>query len=346
MILEIKNRIESELAKYLKHADKLYHLRQISPLLYNHIRDFVARDGKRVRPILFCIGYLGFAKKQASGLYFSAISIELLHDFMLIHDDIIDKSPTRRGKPSMHESLNKYLRPFKGIKFSGEDLSIVAGDIIYAMALGAFLNIKEKPLRKEKALQKFIEAALYTGCGEFTELILGTKGLERVKKEEIYKIYDLKTANYTFAYPLAIGATLAGANQKQIQLLFKYGNCLGRAFQIKDDIQGIFNEESEIGKSNLTDLQEAKKTILIWKAFRNSDNKNKKAIKEILSKKDVTRHDLINVRKIISASGSLEYAKKEIADLQRKSDILLTKCSIKNAFKDYLQNFSRKILNA
>src|SRR4030042_1567895 len=106
MIKGIKNRIEKNLKSYIGDLDKLYSLSRISPLLAKNIKEFVLREGKRVRPILFIIGYLAYAKKQAPFLYRSAVSIELLHDFMLIHDDIIDKSDTRRGKPSLHKKLN------------------------------------------------------------------------------------------------------------------------------------------------------------------------------------------------------------------------------------------------
>ena len=345
MLLEIKNKIEAELAKYLIRIDKSHQISRISPLLYKEISAFVSGEGKRVRPILFCIGYLGFARKAASGLYQSAVSIELLHDFMLIHDDIIDKSPLRRGEPSMHMRLNQYLARFKDIKFSGEDLGIVIADIIYAMALNAFLSIKEDAGRKEKALKKLIEAVFYTGSGEFIELLLGIKRLEQVTKEDIYKIYDLKTANYTFAYPLTIGATLAGAARKDIGLLFDYGKHLGRAFQIKDDIQGIFNETAEMGKSNLTDLKEAKKTILIWHAFRHSGRKNRLIIKKILVKKDIRNIDLTKVRGIIYESKTLEFAKKEIQELLAESDGLLKKCAMKQAYKEGLQKFSNKLLS-
>jgi geranylgeranyl diphosphate synthase type I len=216
----------------------------------------VLREGKRIRPLLFLTGYSGFTNKPAPGLYTSALSFELLHDFMLIHDDIIDKSDTRRGKPSMHALLNNYLKGTPNLKFSGEDLAIVLGDVIYAMAINAFLYIKEEKERKERALKKFVEAAMYTGSGEFIELIYGIKKLDKIKKEDIYKVYDFKTAYYSFASPLAIGAILAGAGKKQVDNIFKYGICLGRAFQIKDDIICMFDTEERTGKSSLTDLQE------------------------------------------------------------------------------------------
>lgn len=344
MILPIKNKIEAELSQYIKKINSVYQLKAISPLLYQEISRFAAGKGKRVRPVLFCIGYLGFAQKPAPGLYESAVSIELLHDFMLIHDDIIDKSPLRRGEPSMHTRFNRYLTAFKNIKFNGEDLSIVAGDVVYAIALNAFLSIKENPYRKEAALRKLIEAALYTGSGEFIELLIGAKPLERVTKNDIYKIYDLKTAQYTFSYPLTIGATLAGADKTQLKLLFDYGRFLGRGFQIKDDIIGVFSEESEIGKSNLTDLQEAKKTILIWYAFQHATPAQKRFIQSILSKPHITKRDLLGMREVITRTGALAYAQQQIQSLLSQSHAALARCTIKKPYKATLISFAEDVL--
>jgi geranylgeranyl diphosphate synthase type I len=346
MFLKIKKRVDSELTRYVRDLDRLYSLNAISPILSRRIKEFITRKGKRIRPILFAIGYLGFAKKPASGLYRSALSIELLHDFMLVHDDIIDRSSTRRGKPSMHAMFNKYLTGRKGIKFSGEDLAIVTGDVLYAMALHTFLSVREEnPKNKEAALKKLIESAFYTGCGEFIELLYGGKGIEEIKKDDIYKIYDLKTANYTFASPLTIGATLAGAKEKEIRRLFQYGIYLGRAFQIQDDILGIFSEEKEIGKSNLTDLQEAKKTLLIWYAYHNARAKDKAQIRAIMAKKKVRKTDLVRMRRIIAVSGSLDYAKKEIHALANEARALNQASSMKKSYKKSLDTFSQEILS-
>src|SRR5512136_399770 len=110
MINKIKNRIEKELNNFLSYLDKTYALRKTSPLLFDTISEFVLRSGKRVRPTLFAIGYLSFAGKPAPCLFRSALSLELLHDFMLVHDDIIDKYELSRSKPSMHAGLNTRLK--------------------------------------------------------------------------------------------------------------------------------------------------------------------------------------------------------------------------------------------
>lgn len=297
-----------------------------------------------MRPILFVIGYRAFSKKNPQGLYRTALSLELLHDFMLVHDDIIDKSPTRRGKPSVHAALNKYLNHHKGLKFSGEDLALVIGDVIYALAINSFLSVKEDMKHKEAALKKLTEAAFYTGSGEFIELIYGIKPIDEITREDIYKIYDFKTATYTFAAPLSMGAILAGAKEKEAKKLFDYGILLGRAFQIKDDILGIFASLKETGKSNLTDLQEAKKTILIWHAYKHSKPKDKSTIKKILSKNKVNKTDLLKIRKIIESCGSLKYARNEIDALIRKAENLIQTSKMSSGFRNCLNAYSKKLL--
>jgi geranylgeranyl diphosphate synthase type I len=344
MLLKIRKRIDRELVRFLHALDKEYAVKKISPLLSEYIREFVLRKGKRIRPVLFVIAYLGLAKKETPGLYASALSLELLHDFMLVHDDIVDKSDTRRGKPSMHRRFDAYLSRYKNLKFSGQDLAIVAGDVMYAIAIHAFLAIKENMVRKEMALKKFIQAAIYTGSGEFIELLCGTKDITRTSREDIYNIYDFKTANYTFATPLASGAILAGASKREVERLFQYGIYLGRAFQIKDDILGMFGAEKTIGKSNLTDLKEAKKTLLIWRAFNRADKKNKKFIASILGRKNADRKDLLRMRKIVTATGALDYCQNQIRRSIVQAESLIAASDIGPPYKNALQALAREFL--
>ena len=345
MIYRIKNTIERQLAYFIQGIDRKYSLSKISPLLFNNIKEFVLRNGKRLRPILFVIGYKGFSKSTASNLYQSALAIELLHDFMLVHDDIIDKSDTRRGKPSMHKALNSYLSSSKkNLKFNGQDLTIVVGDVMYAIAINAFLSIKADFKLKEKALRKFIEAAIYTGSGEFIELLGGMKSLEAISKRDIYNIYDFKTARYTFSAPLATGAILAGAPDSQTKKLSDFGIMLGRAFQIKDDILGMFAEESKIGKSTLADLQEAKKTLLVWYAYNHTNNKNRVFIKKLFSRR-IQRPDLYKMREIIQQCGALQYAQKEVSGFINKAGAILNSSTMRPEYKAYLQEYTDKLLD-
>lgn len=350
MFYQIKKQIDKNLFDFVNQADKSYSLSSISPVLFSKIKNFLIRPGKRIRPVLFVIGYKGYAKKSPAGLYRSALSVELLHDFMLIHDDIIDKSSTRRGKPSMHAMFNNYLSKEKKIKFSGNDLAIVAGDIVYALAIDAFLSVKVNFRLKEKALRNFLKAAALTGSGEFIELLGGLKKLNSLKKSDIYKIYQYKTAFYTFSCPLSTGAILAGAGKKELKGLETYGKCIGEAFQIKDDILGMFGCEKNTGKSSLSDLQEAKKTLLIFYAYQNSCQKNKKNITRLLEKKKINYQDLSKMRELIIKSKALALAQKDIKMLLKKSRSILSSLEMKKPLKEaltdyFLPLFKEKIQN-
>ena len=343
MLPQIKKKIDLELRQFLQDTDKSYLLKEISPLLFKSIKDFILRDGKRIRPTLFILGYQGFSKKKAPGLYQSALSVELLHDFFLIHDDIIDKSDTRRGKPSLHKVFDSYLTKYKNLKFNGQDLAIVAADAIYALAIKAFLSIKTNSQHKDKALQKFIKASVYTACGEFIELLIGAKKIKDVTEKEIYKIYDYKTAYYTFASPLSMGAILAGARKNQIDILSNYSLFLGRAFQIKDDILSLFFDEKKTGKSTLTDLQEAKKTLLIRYTYNHASEKNKTLIENILRKKKVTKLDLLKARKIAKESGALNYAQNKISILTGKAKKIISSSKMKTKYKNLLSWYAEQL---
>ncbi len=340
----IKNRVERELAAFVNDIDSWYSLGSVSPFLFEQIKDFILRKGKRIRPILFVVGYMGYAKKPARNLYKSALSFELLHDFMLIHDDIIDKSETRRGKPSMHTKLNKYLKSRDNIRFSGQDLAIVIGDVLHALAMQAFLTIEEDALRKEKALQKFLETSILTGTGEFNELMYGITDIEKLSKEDIYEVYDLKSAYYTFSLPLTTGALLAGAPQQQTDQLFTYGLYLGRSFQILDDIQEMCENGNGSGQALPEDLTEAKKTILLWYAYHKSKTDDKQAIKNILSKGKTSPADVKELQRIIFTSQALDYARHDIATFMSEAKKSLEATAMKSTCKNLLNDCAQQII--
>jgi geranylgeranyl diphosphate synthase type I len=245
----------------------------------------------------------------------------------------------------MHAMFDSYLKKSKQTKFNGSDLSIVVGDIIYALAIDAFLSINENFQLKEKALHNFIKAAIFTGSGEFIELINGIKPLNKLKKSDIYKIYDYKTAFYTFSCPLSTGAILAGVKGKELDKINAYGRYLGRAFQIKDDILGIFGDKKKTGKSQTSDLQEAKKTLLIFYAYNRASSKNQNKIKKILAKEKINKSDLTQIQKIIIESNALQLAKKDIRNLIRKSQSILASLSMKKNYKKSLTDYFISLFN-
>ncbi|MFC1570398.1 polyprenyl synthetase family protein [Candidatus Omnitrophota bacterium] len=345
MLKTLKKDIDKSLLVLIKKMEKSSDLKANSPLLYAGIKDFLKRPGKRIRPILFLVGYLGYTKRKNFSykkLLESSLSIELLHDFMLMHDDVIDKSDLRRGKPTLHKVFNKKAGVSSGNEL-GESLSIVAGDVVFAMAVQALFTFDEKSDRKERALAKFTETAATTGIGEFIDVVNGSKTIEKVTECDVLSTYTLKTAKYTFEAPLVMGAILAGADKKELAKLSKLGIMLGQAFQIQDDLLDIFSTSEETGKPVLSDLAEGKKTLLLWQAYKTLPSRDKKTIRELLSKKKRTRGDLLKLRDLIKESGSDEYCVKKIRSIHTKAERIMRDLNMDKKYKCVLSEFLNKI---
>ncbi|MCB9771443.1 MAG: polyprenyl synthetase family protein [Candidatus Omnitrophica bacterium] len=339
MLHEIKEQIDKSLVRFLDKIKIDYKLHLVDPILYNSIREFSLRDGKRIRPILLALSYKGYRKnstRMSPSIYYASTCIELLHNFMLIHDDIIDRSDLRRGKPTLHRLLEKAANiPEK--ERLGQDLSLVAGDIVYALAIDAFLSINEELQRKERALKYFIQTAVFTAMGEFADTLHGVRGLNKVTEKDVFLNYTLKTARYTFDCPLVVGAILAGADNKDIKSLSKLGLLIGQAFQIQDDVIGIFDSEKNIGKSILSDLAESKKTILVCHAYRILKGKQKQEFLKIFTKNKKTYADLVAIRKIFIQAGSLTYSLKQINTRLIHSLELLRKLKMAPKYKKLIE---------
>ncbi|MBL8013620.1 MAG: polyprenyl synthetase family protein [Candidatus Omnitrophica bacterium] len=338
MIEKIRQNIEISLASFLERVKTDYKLHLVSPVLFESIKDFTLREGKRIRPLLLILSYKGYARHKKSiskDIYNASTCMEFLHNFMLIHDDIIDCSNLRRGKPTMHKLLAHAVKTDDPEKL-GRDLSIIAGDIVYALAIDAFLSINESLDRKEKALKYFVQTAAFTAMGEFIDTLHGVESLEKIKEPDVYLNYTLKTARYTFDCPLVTGAILGGADNKEIKKISEFAILIGQAFQIQDDIIGIYESEKNIGKSILSDLAESKKTLLICHAYEHLKGRSHKEFMDYFLKKSKTFDDLIAVRKILIDSGSLDYSLNAIKTRIQKSQKVLSALTILPAYRSLI----------
>ncbi len=337
MIHTTIQRIDQSLMAFLARSRKEYPFGQVHPILFDSIQDFCARPGKRIRPLLMAISYQGYTprKKLPSHLYTACGCLELLHDFMLIHDDIIDCSDLRRGKPTLHKILARAHKAACSEKL-GSDLAIVAGDIVYALAIDAFLTVEEDPGRKEEALKYFVQTAAFTAMGEFIDILHGFEHVKNIAEKDVFLNYSLKTARYTFECPLRIGAILAGVNGKELETLSQIGLMMGQAFQIQDDIIGIFSTEQKIGKSILSDITECKKTILVCHAYQTLTGSRRHQFMKIFEKPKKTYADLVRIRRIFIETGSLTYSLEKVCTLFSRSSQLLETLSMKPVFKKAL----------
>jgi len=340
MVNRIRAQIEKSLVKFMDQVGRDYNFNLVHPKLYQSIREYNLRKGKRLRPLLLILTYKGYSKKGAKthpSVFYASTCIELLHNFMLIHDDIIDCSDLRRGKPTMHIILRNILKTNNPKKL-GSDLAIIAGDIVYALAIDAFLSVKEDPVRKERALKYFIQTAAFTAMGEFIDTLHGVDKIDNVKENDVYLNYTLKTARYTFDCPMVTGAILAGAPEKDIKKISELGIMVGQAFQIQDDIIGIFDSEKNIGKSILSDLAESKKTLLVAHAFKTIKGNSRKQFLAIFNKEKKVFADLRAIRKLFIGAGSLDYCLLEVAARVEKTVKILDKLTMQPKYKNIIRD--------
>lgn len=347
LIGQIRKNIDKSLSSFLDTVKRDYKLHLVSPSLFESIREFTLRDGKRLRPLLLILTYKGYSpasQKISRKLYNASTCMEFLHNFMLIHDDIIDRSDLRRGRPTMHKILARTVKTPDPDKL-GIDLGIIAGDIVYALAIDAFLSINEPSARKERALKYFIQTAAFTAMGEYIDTVSGVKPVEEVTEQDVYLNYTLKTARYTFDCPMVTGAILAGANNKEIKKISRFGILIGQAFQIQDDIIGVFETEANIGKSILSDLVEGKKTLLVTHAFRVLKGKARQEFLRIFTQKNKTLQDLEAVKRIFLRTQSLNYALGAIQDRLQEAEQILNTLAINAECRGLLKESLLKLFS-
>lgn len=335
MLTKMISQIDRSLESFMKRIKVEYKLHLVDPILYDSLKEFILRKGKRIRPILLILSYKGYRKNTARmspSIYYVSTCVELLHNFMLIHDDIIDRSHLRRGKPTMHRLLRHAVKTSDQDKL-GYDLAIIAGDIVYASAFDAFLSIKEDLRRKEKALKYFIQTAVFTAMGEIIDTLHGVKGIQRVTEKDVFLNYSLKTARYTFDCPMVVGAILAGAHPRDIRSLSELGLLVGQAFQIQDDIIGVFDTQKNIGKSILSDIAESKKTLLVCHAYRHLQGAARRKFLHHFNKPRKTYADLVAIRRIFLDGGSLHYSLMEIKKRLERTHHLLTTLSMQKSYR-------------
>ncbi len=335
----VRARIELELARFAAEFSRESRRLGLPVRLDRVLSEFILRRGKRLRPLLFLCGFSGYARPVA-GLYRTAISLELLHDFVLIHDDIIDGSPLRRGGPAMHIALGSCRTAGKNRMLAGRNLGIIVGDVLYALAISAFLSIQKQLAVKHCALSRLMKAAHYTGVGQIFELGSGFAQLPGMALRDVYRIYDLKTAHYSFVVPLTSGAILAGAPKTEVRSLGRCGLFLGRAFQIRDDLLEMANTAS----SSLADLQEGKVTLLIWYAFHRGGPAARKAIAGLIRKPSANEPELLRIRDVILDCGAAEFAQREMRKFAERADPAKTAGTMRHPWKSALLDLTQEIL--
>ena len=274
--------------------------------------DYLRRGGKRIRGALTMVGYELFGGKDKAMILEAALAIEILQAYILMIDDIQDRSETRRGGPTAHIMLRDYHQKHHlrddPLHF-GESMAMNAFIIACHTAIDIIADLDAEPPRVLKALKNINRCYTATGHGQTMDIF--NEVIDTVSELDVDNVLIWKTAYYTFVNPMQLGAILAGASEDSLSNIYDYAIPAGRAFQITDDILGIYGEEFESGKSPLDDIKEGKRTILSIKALELAPKADSYFLEQCLGKHDLTMTEFKQCRKIISDSGALDYAKHE-----------------------------------
>ncbi len=222
-------------------------------------RTYTLRPAKRIRPALVMAGHC-LARGHTSvpsGLWRFAAGLELLHTFLLIHDDVADQAELRRGGTALH----RMLAPGR----AGEDLAVVVGDHLFARSLEAMLasGLPGAP----RVVQYYLGVCRHTAAGQYLDLDLGRAPLSEVTLFQTLRVAHLKTARYGFCAPLVCGAMLGGASPQLVEALERVGRHVGLAYQLRDDLIGLFGDSQVAGKASDGDFTQGKRTFPVLAAL-------------------------------------------------------------------------------
>jgi geranylgeranyl diphosphate synthase type I len=257
-----------------------------------------------------CWGYLGVQGKNKKEIIKTSVSIELIHMFLLIHDDVIDSDKFRHGVETIHSKYAKIGKIIsKGKRDSvhfGNSIGIIMGDIVGALGNQILFTAKFPPNSVIEALNRLQSIVAMVAIGEAQDVFMDQRGA--ASEKEVLEMYENKTAKYTLEGPLHLGAILGGASNEILDKISKFAVPVGIAFQIQDDILGIFGDEKKVGKPVGSDIREGKQTILVINAMKQANCQQKKILNTLLGKKDLTKMEIKKFRNIIRETGALEYA--------------------------------------
>jgi geranylgeranyl diphosphate synthase type II len=262
------------------------------------LRYVLSGGGKRIRPVLLILAYEAVSKKQTNsrklnGALNAALAIEALHNFTLVHDDIMDNAPSRRGRATVHSKWD-------------ENTAILVGDELIALAYRTLL--KTKSPRLQKVLQVFTKGLLEVCEGQGFDKEF--EGREDVTLEEYLKMIELKTGRLV-SVTLEIGGLLADGSQSEVGALRRYGFHVGRAFQIQDDLLDITGGK-RFGKKIGGDIAEGKKTFLLLDAFRKARKKDRAVLQRVMSQEGAGGKEVRAVKRIYEKYGAVDSARREV----------------------------------
>ncbi len=308
----VRDRVGKRLWEFLE--EQRPELSLISPDI-DELVDVVARfvsGGKRLRAVFLYWGWRAAGQPDCEPIITAAASMEFLQACALIHDDVMDDSDSRRGRPAVHrqfESRHAEQRWSGSPQGFGTGAAILVGDLCLTWADALLLDADLPPesLRRGKAVYDEMRAELM--AGQYLDILEQARRTPTV--ESALRVATYKSAKYTIERPLQIGAELAGADDATVNLLRTYGLALGRAFQLRDDLLGVYGDPATTGKPAGDDLREGKRTALVALALQYADPGQRAVLESGLGDRDADEATVAQMARIVAQTG----ARREVEEM-------------------------------
>ncbi|MFM7462595.1 MAG: polyprenyl synthetase family protein [Actinomycetota bacterium] len=326
ILARLRERIDSALASFLH--DSSGYINSIGPELASvaeEMNSFLLDGGKRFRPLLSCIGAISVAGGDVDDATIKAsASLELLHACALIHDDVMDGSDTRRGRPSVHrhfESLHRENSLSGDSAGYGVATAILLGDLAL---IWSDQILHRSGLSSEQllgVLPIFDELRVELMAGQFLDV--HEQSLATTDSERSLRVASYKSGKYSIERPLHFGAKISGGSDQLLVALSRYGMPIGEAFQLRDDILGVFGDPKETGKPAGDDLREGKRTVLIAFAHQGTSEAGRREL-ENLGNADLDANQVTRLREVITSSGAVTKVEEMISQRAERAQEALT----------------------
>ncbi|MGZ5367201.1 MAG: polyprenyl synthetase family protein [Aeromicrobium sp.] len=311
-----RTRIDEQLSSFV--AAQRLRLAEVGPELEPFIdaaADFVS-GGKRLRSQFCYAGWLvAGGDPDEAGIMTAAAAFEWLQGSALAHDDLMDESDTRRGKPSIHRAFEARHRTLAGVGDAaqfGRSAAVLLGDLMLSWSDELFHNCGLATVDAGAVYLDLCKTEVV--AGQYLDVIGQTR--REFSVADAMRVVRFKSAKYTIERPLHVGAALAGADDELLAKLSAFGLPLGEAFQLRDDVLGVFGDPEVTGKPAGDDLREGKRTVLIARAAELTDGAGRELLSRGLGDEDY----IAPLRELIVSTGAAEAVEADIASLERQAE--------------------------
>lgn len=268
--------------------------------------------GKCVRPTFMYLGWLCGADHDRAALR-AAAGLELLHAFALLQDDVMDSSTLRRGRDAGHIAFAQWhrRRTLQGEPHRfGESAAVLLGDLCLVWAAQMMRESGVAAAALDRVWPRYDAMRTELAIGQFADLVNDASRFPTL--DQVLDVSRRKSGNYTVRRPLEMGAAMAGCDESLLAMLGVYGDAIGEAFQMRDDLLGIFGSPSVTGKPSGSDLLERKATTVVAASYHLADRALRRQLREFMSADELDADDINRWRELIAATGAVDWIEKLI----------------------------------